>query len=147
MREDKSEWGPGPWQNEPDQTEWIDEETGYACEIVRNGSGALCGYVAIPETHPYFGRDYNDLYSINVHGGLTYSSPEQKKSDIEKLCEPEDTQPRTQQFGFDCSHSGDLSPGIPKQWRFESSHGCTYRTLNYVKGQCRMLAQQLKKLE
>lgn len=34
------------------------------------------GYVAIPEGHPCFGKDYDqiyDEYNINVHGGLTFS--------------------------------------------------------------------------
>lgn len=34
------------------------------------------GYVGIPEGHPCFGVDYNEIqsiYDINVHGGLTFS--------------------------------------------------------------------------
>ena len=33
---DKSEWGPGPWQEEPDKAVWIDERTGLDCMIHRN---------------------------------------------------------------------------------------------------------------
>lgn len=25
---EKAEWGPGPWQDEPDKAQWIDEATG-----------------------------------------------------------------------------------------------------------------------
>jgi len=35
-----------------------------------------CGYVLIPEGHPFYGVHYNDIYEISdirVHGGLTYS--------------------------------------------------------------------------
>ena len=43
---DKSTWGPGPWQSEPDKLQWVDKETQFDCLIVRNGEiGNLCGYV------------------------------------------------------------------------------------------------------
>ena len=48
---DKSVWGPGPWQNEPDKRQWQDEATGLPCLIVRNSMGALCGYVGVSEGH------------------------------------------------------------------------------------------------
>lgn len=140
---DKSKWGPGPWQSEPDDLDWIDEDTGFSCEIHRNGSGALCGYVSIPESHPYFGSKYDDLHYIDVHGGLTFSSAAVRKSDVEKLANPDDTTPRFQKFGFDCAHSGDYSPryvewGIRSFSRDEGG----YRTLQYVQGHCRKLAAQ-----
>lgn len=56
---DKSAWGNGPWQNEPDKAQGMDEATGYDTLIVRNHGGALCGYVGIPETHPLFGVGYS----------------------------------------------------------------------------------------
>jgi hypothetical protein len=28
---DKSQWGPGPWQDEPDKKQWQDEATGLPC--------------------------------------------------------------------------------------------------------------------
>lgn len=31
-------------------------------------------YIELPQNHPYYGRDYNDV-PINCHGGLTYSGP------------------------------------------------------------------------
>ncbi len=57
---DKSEWGDGPWQNEPDKMQWVDEATGLPCLIVRNRSGALCGYAGVPNTHPWYKKQYND---------------------------------------------------------------------------------------
>lgn len=86
---DKSTWKPGAWKNEPDKIQWIDEATGLDCLVVRGPSGALCGYVGVPEGHPYFGVEYSGCTSepkcdeswcghrpesaINVHGGLTFS--------------------------------------------------------------------------
>lgn len=34
----------------------------------------FCGYVNIPENHPYYNKDYSQIDSgIDVHGGLTFS--------------------------------------------------------------------------
>lgn len=55
---DKSEWGNGPWEQEPDKRQWVDPTTGYPCLMVRNHSGAWCGYVGIDQTHPLHGADY-----------------------------------------------------------------------------------------
>lgn len=86
---DKSKWGQGPWQEEPDKAQWVDEATGLDCLIVRGPSGALCGYVGVPESHPWHGKDYGACTAaepceeswcdhrpeshIEVHGGLTFS--------------------------------------------------------------------------
>lgn len=69
---DKSEWGHGEWQDEPDKVQWRDKATGLPCLIVRNHSGAWCGYVGLDETHPLHGKGYNDV-SVDVHGGLTFA--------------------------------------------------------------------------
>lgn len=88
-RIDKSAWGEGPWQDEPDKLQWVDDATGLDCLIVRNSGGALCGYVGVPESHPWHGiseyqctasptceEDYCDHgpeSAIEVHGGLTFA--------------------------------------------------------------------------
>lgn len=56
---DKSAWGPGPWQDEPDKRQWADEATGLPCLIVRGPIGALCGYVGVPPDHPAYGLSYD----------------------------------------------------------------------------------------
>ena len=51
---DRSDWLPGPWDDEPDRVEWRDEATGLPC-LLRRGSpfiGVWCGYVALPPDHP-----------------------------------------------------------------------------------------------
>ena len=56
---DKSQWGDGPWQSEPDKIQWQDAATGLPCLIVRGPVGALCGYVGVPKTHPAYGLHYD----------------------------------------------------------------------------------------
>ncbi len=57
--EDKSDWGDGPWQNEPDKVQFM-TKVGLPALIVRNHGGALCGYVGIEPGHPFYGKDYSD---------------------------------------------------------------------------------------
>ena len=84
---DKATWGPGPWQDEPDKEQWADEATGYPCLIVRNRLGALCGYVGVPEGHPWHGKDYDDIEPCpDVHGGLTYADSCQEGPEGETIC-------------------------------------------------------------
>lgn len=47
----------GAWSQEPDKVVWIDEVTKLDCMLLRNDLGTWCGYVGVPETHPYFGLD------------------------------------------------------------------------------------------
>lgn len=56
---DKTGWGPGPWNDEPDKRQWQDEATGLPCLIVRGPVGALCGYVGVPPDHPAYGLASN----------------------------------------------------------------------------------------
>lgn len=88
-RLDKSTWGDGAWQSEPDKVQWVDDTTGLDCLIVRNNGGALCGYVGLPESHPFHGKDYGQCSQnppcedswcdhspgsrVDVHGGLTFA--------------------------------------------------------------------------
>lgn len=52
--------------------------------------GAVNGYVRVPDGHPWFGLDYDDI-DVEVHGGLTFA--------------------RAGWIGFDTLHSGDVWPG------------------------------------
>lgn len=47
---------------------------GYKYKIVFNLIyGYRCGYVQIPEEHPYYQKDYREFSDICRYGGLTYS--------------------------------------------------------------------------
>lgn len=131
---DKSAWGSGPWQDEPDKAMWTDEATGLACLILRNETGALCGYVGVHVGHPWYGVDRWEIRSHGAHGGVNFSRERQ----------------RLWWLGFDCSHAFDLSPAllavpvpIPSRL-FESQ---TYRTFAYVKKRCAMLAREAKDVD
>lgn len=55
---DKSLWGPGPWQDEPDRVEW--GHGGLPCLALRNHHGNWCGYAAVAPGHPLHGVSYSD---------------------------------------------------------------------------------------
>ena len=143
----KDDWPTGEWTDEHDLEVWTDDATGYRCLIVRANQGHLCGYVEVPENHPWNSLSYRDhpdgievadddwfaprIYgSIDVHGGLTFSGD------------------RTQVvgsgwwFGFDCAHLYDLSPTMLRDG-YHSTSASTYRDLGYVRRECASLARQL----
>jgi hypothetical protein len=160
---DKSDWGDGPWQAEPDKRQWIDEATGLDCLLVRNHwSGHLCGYVGVPEGHPLFGLDYDtandhaepdeDGYrAFLVHGGLTFAGPCQEGGEESGICHiPAPGRPdRIHWFGFDAIHAWDLGPATEALLLTELRHHrrsdpeTVYRTAEYMQDQCAQLAAQI----
>lgn len=232
---DKSEWDRGPWDDEPDKVQWVDEVAGLDCLIVRNRGGALCGYVGVPGGHPLFGVGYSTEVEVlgaalesrkerpvgenpgmavmlamlggeikaspetvfEVHGGLTFAdgchepTEEQFASiadrkaarlaeaakypqgdaarDVRELTEqeamtfaewrdhqmgrrichvPAEGRPgRVWWFGFDCAHSGDLSPAHEAPMRRYGDRMSfsdeTYRGRAYVEREVGNLAHQL----
>jgi hypothetical protein len=121
-----TKWGSGPWDNEPDHVEF--EAHGFKCEIRRaDYAGHLCGYVVIPEGHPWHGADEVDA---SVHGGVTWS----------EVCRD-----GLYRVGFDCGHDGDLSP---VSVGFGTSHPDeVYRTIRYVREELMGLARQAKEFQ
>jgi hypothetical protein len=140
---DKSSWGPGPWQKEPDRVDFI--HAGFACFAKRGPLGQWCGYVGVPREHPCYANGYDGL-DVDVHGGLTYAN----KCDGPICHVPEPGMPDDVWWlGFDCAHSGDLVPGMNAHRRvtgFPTSDYETYKDLAYVSAQIRSLAQQLAAL-
>ncbi len=133
---DRSDWGPGPWDDEPDRLEW--KEAGFPCMAIRNHMGVWCGYVGVPPGHPYYGKNYHDV-EANVHGGLTYSAPCQGHiCHVPEPGEPDDVW----WLGFDCGHSDDFVPDMSRRlWPHDREN--IYRTLEYVKKEITELAWQL----
>jgi len=135
---DRSAWGRGPWDDEPDYAHWIDEKTGLPCLVVRNNLGGLCGYVGVGAPHAMYENDYALHYDIHVHGGLTYSDACQGM-----IChDPEEGEDHVWWFGFDCAHAGDSAPSIGI-----SNSRDTYRDMAYVISEVEDLARQLKERE
>src|SRR6266571_4523486 len=111
---DKSQWGDGPWQREPDKIQWQDQKTGMPCLIVRHKElGHLCGYVGVTREHPLFQHGSDDV-DLSAHGGITFASlcaPEDKEHGVCHIVDPGEDDV-VWWFGFDFAHCGDLSPGL-----------------------------------
>lgn len=157
---DRSKWPAGEWDGEPDKVQWNDEATGLVCLARRNQmSGNWCGYVGVAPDHPWHGKGYDDVRNadpddeyVDVHGGLTYADACQEGSAPLGICHiPEPGTPEhLWWFGFDCHHAYDQTP---QDFVFAAEYAdkdCfrirsedTYRTLEYVKRQCRHLAAQV----
>jgi len=138
---DKSNWPRGEWDNEPDKSHWIDDETGLDCLIVRGPLGALCGYVGVPKAHPSFEQGYSDV-AVTVHGGLTFADSCQPEEDeSEGICHSEECAANDDvwRLGFDCAHCNDLAPA--SNMIFNDS---IYRNFEYTVQQVTSLAGQLK---
>lgn len=142
---DKSGFPPGPWHNEPDELDWLDEKTGLSCRIMRNFMGSLCGYVAFKAPLSAFAKakelldsgadswDFDVLLGDRVpHGGLTWA-----KSYF-PLTEPTDN--TLVVLGFDCAHAGDHIPNMPRLPIFADD---VYRDLEYVKAEVTKLAHAI----
>lgn len=148
---DKSTWGPGPWQEEPDRVEF--KHAGLPCLMLRHDrTGNWCGYAAVPPGHPLHGEPYDNA-DVRAHGGLTYS--DKCRGDICHVPAPGEPD-NVWWFGFDCAHAGDFCPGMeatllsipaivemratryPNLERYE-----VYRDVHYVRSQVERLAEQL----
>lgn len=143
-REEKLwQYGEGPWLDEPDRVEWRSE--GLPCLIVRNNLGALCGYVGVPEGHPWYGRHYDDV-DADVHGGLTFSDPCSGH-----ICHvPLEGEPtEVYWFGFDSGHLGDILPRVQvicRDMPLPDHHASAdvYRDIAYVSAEVERLAEQAR---
>lgn len=153
--------GVGPWNDEPDKAQWVDEATGYDCLIIRHPAhGNLNGYVAVPVGHPAYGIGYDglhDMAEIDVHGGLTYASfgDTEEGNDPLLVRHPAPGRPTDVWWlGFDCHHAFDLGPtfaarmaeipDMPPRPFFRED---VYRTFDYVKAEVESLARQLAALK
>lgn len=134
---------------EPDKAHWIDPVTDLDCLIHRGPLGALCGYVGVPRTHPWHGRDY-DKVDVVVHGGLTYANlcgeGEDEGRGICHVPEP-GRDPEVWWFGFDCGHAMDIIPGMLFMESMGFEQRGIYRTFDYVKTEVERLAVQLSVVE
>lgn len=162
---DRTGWDAGPWDDEPDKVQWIDEATDLDCLAVRNHHGSWCGYVGVPPGHPWHGQHYDEL-GADVHGGLTFADRcmEDMPEDQGVCHVPAPGRPADVWWlGFDCGHFMDLSPGMEARLRqlreqhpdlkrnHERLQAMTsespvwhdvYRTLDYARAETARLAAQ-----
>src|SRR3990167_4872027 len=104
------EWGEGQWNGEPDRVDF--NWCGLRCFVHRHvqrytqweGTCNFNGYVAVPRSHPAFGRHY-DALDVSVHGGLTYSD---KAHGHLGFADPA----KLWVLGFDCAHVWDYAPAM-----------------------------------
>lgn len=103
---------------------------GFEWVVTHNGMGFRCGYVIIPNEHPWFNKDYDNI-GADVHGGLTYSEPGDNN---------------TWWVGFDCAHLNDVQD-LTLPYRVEMNYfKCgTVKTQEYVEKECRSLCEQANK--
>lgn len=146
---DKSKWGPGPWQSEPDHVDF--RAHGFPCILHRQPRlGHWCGYVGVPPGHPWHGLTDSGTYdaetneytptklTAEAHGGITYA-----KKCVGPIChvpapgESDDVW----WLGFDCAHLGDKSPGnsFSRSFGHETE---SYWTVEQVRAETERLAKQ-----
>jgi hypothetical protein len=148
---------------------WVDPGSNYPCAALRNPSlGIWCGYVGVPQEHPWFGLPYNarvklpkewlerprslqgvsiiDLFLAAVRGddpaeGVEIALALEVHGGITFAG---DELPRGKSpegfywFGFDCGHAGDMLPCMGA-----IIPGGQFRRVDYVVAECSSLAQQL----
>lgn len=157
----------GVWDNEPDEESG--EYKGMKTFIKRGPVGHLCGYVGIPEGHPWFGKDYNDQVNVpkaimerpidvDKVGAINLLCAAGKSDDMKEgfldivfaidvhggltyasECVPMEKPDGFWWFGFDCAHAGDL---VPRSTMARSN--CIYRDIEFVRQEIKSLADQLE---
>lgn len=155
---DKSQWIFGPWFEEPDKKQWLDEKTGLPCLIVRGEvTGSLCGYVGVKKGHPCFEKEHSELEcDILVHGGLTFSGKcHSSEDESQGICHKSDDIDDVWWLGFDTAHSFDLMPKMeslhlifpdfPQRPQYLGKD--EYRDLAYVTNEVENLARQLAEIK
>ena len=110
---DKTAWGEGPWNSEPDKAQAVSEQ-GYPCLFLRHPNlGHWCAYVGVSKSHPAYGLSLSEAMD-HVDSAVTYSS-------LEKLADPpeagycfvpvNDREPLWL-IGVDFAHFDHFSPGV-----------------------------------
>lgn len=165
----KESWPHGPWMGEPDFLQFKTAE-GFDGVIIRTiHSGALCGYVGIPASHPWHGKEYGaeispskeqlgqtvDMDKISIISLFAAAANAESIEDFARIdCiisvhggltysskgrSDFNEDPALWYFGFDCNHYGDFAPGMG-----DFMDG-SYRDIEYVQGEVARLSQQLSK--
>jgi hypothetical protein len=120
--------------NEPDFH--IFEHQDLLCVIIRSvHSGSFLGYVGVELNHDLYNVNYNNLKSIHVHGGITFSGEIYVVKNDDK---------KRWYFGFDTCHYQDISPFYHDLFNSFAPSNSKYRDFNFMIEQTKSLAEQLK---
>jgi len=161
----------GPWRMEAEKIAWTDAATGLQCIIRRDKrKGHLCGYVAVPASHPMYGWREIAMagVGITVHGGLDYASECQHyEHESLSVCHPTAAERAVMRamaernaahwrraredelwwVGFSCDQVYDRVPKPDRHSNAANAASGTfdaeYRDEGYVRRQCESLAAQL----
>lgn len=177
MTTEQPQWGPGPWDNEPNRIEF--EAAGLRCIMLRHMRfGHWCGYVRVGDDHPWNGMCYSDRIEkppadlvhrpVNMDsvGVINFFIAALEGVDLEQQCTlsmlidahggltwagsgPEDGADGWW-FGFDCNHCNDLSPGmeaIMSKFNFPIMGDRVYRDAAYVRSITESVARQLASVQ
>lgn len=122
---------------------------GYDYLVLFYKDGHRCGYVRVPDWHPFHSNYHGDI-PVCCHGGLTFSAQVSKE---------EKGFSTGFWIGFDCAHGSDGRDFNRARELFGSSSQIdmmekhfgvglgTVRSLDYVEGQCAYIIDQLVELE
>lgn len=99
--------------------EYKDFHNGYEYVIIVQDMGYRCGYVNIPENHPWYNLSFEDIY-VCIHGGLTFASLIKNDHPILE---------NGYWIGFDCMHWMDLPD--PDEMSKECLNQYGYKIFNY----------------
>ena len=138
----KAQWGDGPWLDEPDNHEFVQQ--GFQCILKRNHSGAWCGYVLLPPDHPWYGIDTESL-TVDCYGGVTWA-----EKDLPASNKYTDIRADHWVIGFDCTHAFDYAPHheavlnqiIPSRSFRPQLPSARYRDLNFATEETIKIANQ-----
>lgn len=113
-----------PWENEPDYEYFT--FAGVECVVARMQDGHVNGYIALPNTHPWFGRELQAFRELNLdlHFGITYT----------KLHEDEGLQAYIVGFDTASGYRPNIQVGNPER----------YFTFAWVMAQTQLLASQAR---
>jgi len=149
------------------ENDWVTRAGYRAVALFIHGSHRT-GYVSVPPTHPFFGKEYNQdsglalppETEIGKRGPIdVFVNSFKETCDVGFLFDvhggitysrsgkdyPVENNPdENWWFGFDCAHLGDLREGeTASPWEPMATH----KSLAYVEDECESLADQLKKYE
>jgi hypothetical protein len=98
------------------------------------------GYVLLPHNHPLYGKNYNDIDVVDIHGGLTFSESFDIKRFPEWIADLEIdgdvTRENYEKFnnywmiGFDTAHHGDDLNICPKSYVANEAYELLEQCLN-----------------
>lgn len=163
-----------PWETEPDEIKWDDENTGYLCFAFRGEDRAWRGYVCVDKSHFLYQKRYDSLvlkkpFSVKNSKELNeiFYDCDTKEVYMEQLSsmvevhwgitfsdfitalayEINEEDKELWGFGFDCTHCDDISITTSQEVAQAPLFEVTYKTLEYVKNQCEKMAKQLFDLD